>query len=61
VLRILAELKNIDEKPESPEIMEFNERLKSIEKFALEADSTLEKLIKVDENWFWSNFARMMR
>lgn len=61
MLRVLSELKNIDEGKDSEEGKEFTERLKSIEKFAIEADSTLDKLIKVDENWFWSTFVKIMR
>ncbi len=61
MLRVLSELKNIDEGEETKESKEFTERLKSIEKFAVEADSTLDKLIKVDENWFWNTFVRIMR
>ncbi len=59
MLRVLGELKNIEDK--TPEAKEFTDRLYSIEKFAVEADSTLEKLIKVDEHWFWSTFVRLMR
>ncbi|PJB15204.1 MAG: transcriptional regulator, partial [Flavobacteriales bacterium CG_4_9_14_3_um_filter_32_8] len=45
----------------TPESKEFLERLNSIEKFAKQADTTLDKLLKAEENWFWGTFAKLMK
>lgn len=61
MLHLLNEIKQDAEKEQEPESKEFSARLKVIEKFAKQADKTLEKLLKADEHWFWGPFAKLMR
>ena len=60
MLHLLEELKQKAQQ-DSTEDQVFTERIESIEKFAKEADRTMDTLLKVDESWFWSNFVRILR
>ena len=61
MLHLLSEIKQTESKSTRPESKEFLERLNSIEKFAKQADTTLDKLLKAEENWFWGTFAKLMK
>jgi DNA-binding transcriptional regulator GbsR (MarR family) len=61
MLHLLSEIKNEESKSKTKESKEFIGRLNSIEKFAKQADTTMDKLIKAEENWFWGTFARLMK
>lgn len=59
MLEVVRNFKKIDENTHEAKL--FEERINSIEKFASEADSMLEKFIKMDESWFWSKFIKIMK
>lgn len=59
MLHLLSEMKR--EEKNKNESKEFIERLNAIEKFAKQADKTLDKLLKAEEHWFWGTFAKLMR
>ena len=59
MLDVLRNLKKEEESNSDNKIVA--ERLESIEKFATEADSLLGKFIKMDENWFWSTFIKLIK
>jgi len=59
MLEILRTLKKKEEK--NPENKHTIKQIKNIEKFASEADNMLEKFIKMDENWFWSKFIKLIK
>ena len=61
MLHLLSEIKQNESNSTTPESKEFLERLNSIEKFAKQADTTLDKLLKAEENWFWGTFAKLMK
>ncbi len=59
MLALLQNLKtNQENESNSPQI---TKRLQDIEKFASEADGMLDKFLKMDENWFWSVFLKVMK
>jgi len=59
LLDVLQNYKTVDE--ETQEAQEFTQRIDDIEKFASEAENLLEKLMKMDESWFWSNLVKLMK
>ncbi|MCD4795413.1 MAG: hypothetical protein K8R54_19435 [Bacteroidales bacterium] len=59
MLEVLKNLKKEEEISSENELV--SERLENIEKFASEADSLLSKFIKMDENWFWSTFIKLIK
>ncbi len=61
MLHLLSEIKNSEQNTTTPESKQFVERLESIEKFAKQADKTLDKLLRAEENWFWGTFAKLMK
>lgn len=58
MIRFLADLKNIEKADGKSK--EFIERVDSIEKFATQADSILDKIIKGEESWFMGKFIKLM-
>ncbi|MBN2778947.1 MAG: hypothetical protein JXR36_15015 [Bacteroidales bacterium] len=59
MLKVVKNFKEIEE--QTPEAEAFKAKIENIEKFAMEADSMLEKFIKMDENWFWSKFIKLLK
>lgn len=59
MLEVLRNLRKEEEISSENELVA--ERLENIEKFASEADNLLGKFIKMDENWFWSTFIKLMK
>ncbi len=59
MLDILRNLKKEEVKSSNDKFVA--ERLESIEKFASEADSMLDKFIKMEESWFWSTFIKIIK
>ena len=55
MLELLRDLKNRDTDKHT------REQLENIEKFATEADSVLDKFLRMDENWFWSKFIKLLK
>jgi DNA-binding transcriptional regulator GbsR (MarR family) len=61
MLHLLSEIKQAAETEHETDTKEFTDRLNAIEKFAKQADKTLDKLLKADEHWFWGPFAKLMK
>ena len=59
MLELLKSLKNEEETNSENKIIK--EKLGKIEQFATEADGLLDKFIKMDENWFWTTFIKLMK
>lgn len=59
MLKVLNELDTIEEKTEEAE--EFKKVLKDIKLFSDKADSTLDTLVKSENNWFVGTFMKMMK
>lgn len=58
VIRVLNDISNIEQN--SPEAQEFARVIEDINLFAQKADSTLEVLVKSDQNWFVGTFLKNM-
>ena len=59
MLKVLNELDKIEEKTDEAE--EFKKVLKDIKLFSDKADSTLDSLVKSENNWFVGTFMKMMK
>ena len=59
MLKVLNELDKIEEKTDEAE--EFKKVLKDIKLFSDNADSTLDALVKSENNWFVGTFMKMMK
>lgn len=59
MLKVLNELDNIEE--ENPEAEEFKKVLQDIKLFSAKADTTLDSLVKAENNWFMGTFMKMIR
>jgi DNA-binding transcriptional regulator GbsR (MarR family) len=61
VFGILEEVAKVKGDPQDAEYKAFIEPIKDIQKIATRADSTLETLIKADENWFFGTLMKLMK
>lgn len=59
MLRVLDEISSIEENTEEAD--EFKTVIKDIKLFSNKADSTLDKLVNADSNWFVSTFMNMIK
>ena len=55
MIRLLGQLENIDGDKKDKEVQQFTQVIGSIKKLGVQADKTLDLLIKADENWFTGN------
>ncbi|MFY8090580.1 MAG: GbsR/MarR family transcriptional regulator [Chitinophagaceae bacterium] len=62
MLKVLEKLVNVDEdKQEIEAITSFKSTISGIQKFAGQAEKTLDTVIKAEENWFWGNFMKLFK
>ncbi len=61
VFNILSELQQVQGDPQDAEYKAFIESIEGIRKIASRADSTLDTLVKADENWFMGTLLKMMK
>lgn len=62
MLKVLEKLANVDDdKQEIEAITSFKSTISGIQKFAGQAEKTLDTVIKAEENWFWGNFMKLFK
>lgn len=61
MIKLLSQLENIEGDKKDKEIQQFTHVIGSIKKLGLQADKTLDQLIKADENWFTGNILKMFK
>lgn len=61
MLKVLDKLTEIEENNDAAEVKTFKDILGNIQKFAGQAERTLDTVIKAEENWFWSNFLKVFK
>ncbi len=59
MLKILDEISSVE--PDDEKSEEFVKVIRDIKLFSNKADSTLDKLVKADSNWFMGTFLKMVR
>lgn len=61
LIKTLEQLKDIEGDKRDKEVKQFLETVEGIQKFAKQADKTLDVMIKADESWFWGNMLKILK
>ena len=61
MVAVLSKLTDIEGDKKNADIKAFTETVGNIQKFAGHAEKTLETIIKAEENWFFSNFMKLIK
>ncbi|MCD0489539.1 transcriptional regulator [Pedobacter sp. MC2016-14] len=61
VLKILAELSQLEGDKKDPQFATFNKSINDINKLAKNVDKTLDTMLKAEESWFWSSIFKIFK
>ncbi|HEX8515078.1 MAG TPA: transcriptional regulator [Bacteroidia bacterium] len=61
IFKVLDEVKKVDGDKRDRNVKAFVDTMEQIERFAKKADTTLDTLIKADENWLIGSFMKLMK
>ena len=61
ILRALEQISIIEADITDPDVKQFTETIENLKKFASNTNSTLELIIKADENVFWGSFFKLFK
>ncbi len=61
MIKMLSQLENIDGDKKDKEIQQFTQVIAGIKKLGMQADKTLDVLIKAEENWFTGSVLKMFK
>ncbi|MGZ5135024.1 MAG: GbsR/MarR family transcriptional regulator [Flavitalea sp.] len=61
LIKTLEQLQDIEGDKRDKEVKQFLDTVSGIQKFAQQADKTLDIMIKADENWFWGNMLKLFK
>ena len=61
LIKTLELLQDIEGDKRDKEVRQFLDTVGGIQKFAQQADKTLDVMIKADENWFWGNMLKLFK
>lgn len=61
MLKILAELSEVEGDKQNPEYKTFQKSVNDIHQLAKNVDKALDTMIKSEENWFWGSILKMFR
>jgi DNA-binding transcriptional regulator GbsR (MarR family) len=61
VLKVLDELSKVEGDSSDPEFKTFNKSINDINKLAKNVDSTIETMLKAEENWFWGSIFKIFK
>jgi DNA-binding transcriptional regulator GbsR (MarR family) len=61
VMSALGNLSDVEGDKRSADIKAFTDVINSVQKFAAQADKTLDTVIKAEENWFWGSFVKLFK
>jgi DNA-binding transcriptional regulator GbsR (MarR family) len=61
MIKLLSQLENIDGDKKDKEVQQFTQVVGSIKKLGLQADKTLDLMIKAEENWFTGSVLKMFK
>lgn len=61
MIKLLTQLENVEGDKKDKEIQQFTQTIGSIKKLGLNADKTLDALIKAEENWFTGSILKMFK
>ena len=61
MIKLLSQLENVDGDKKDKEVQQFTQVIGNIKKLGLQADKTLDVLIKAEENWFTGSILKMFK
>lgn len=61
MLKVLSQINNVEEDKKNPDVKAFIQTVDNIKKFAVQAEKTMDVMIKAEENWFWGNFMKLFK
>ncbi|WP_343668495.1 MarR family transcriptional regulator [Chitinophaga sp.] len=61
VLKTLEQLQEVEGDPKDKHVKSFKESITEINRFAHQADKTLNAFVKADENWFYSTLMKLFK
>lgn len=61
MIKLLSQLEHIEGDKKDKEVQQFTQVVASIKKLGLQADKTLDVMIKAEENWFTGNILKMLK
>ncbi len=61
MIKVLRQLESIEANKNDRETAAFTETVANINKFAGQAEKTLNTIIKAEENWFWGSFLKLFK
>ena len=61
MLKVLAQLETIEGSQTNKDVKAFTDAIANINKFASQAEKTLNTIIKAEENWFWGSFIKLFK
>lgn len=61
IIKLLTQLEHIEGDKNDKEVQQFTEVVGSIKKLGLQADKTLDFMIKAEENWFTGSILKMLK
>jgi DNA-binding transcriptional regulator GbsR (MarR family) len=61
LIKTLEQLQDIEGDKRDKEVKQFLDTVSGIQKFAQQADKTLDLMTKADENWFWGNMLKLFK
>ena len=61
MIKLLTQLENVEGDKKDKEIQQFTQTIGNIKKLGLNADKTLDALIKAEENWFTGSILKLFK
>ena len=61
MIKLLAQLEKVEGDKKDKEVQQFTEVIGSIKKLGIQADKTLDTVIKEEENWFTSSILKIFK
>ena len=61
MIKLLSQLEHIEGDKKDKEVRQFTEMVGNIKKLGLQADKTLDVMIKAEENWFTGSILKMLK
>jgi DNA-binding transcriptional regulator GbsR (MarR family) len=61
MIKLLSQLEHIEGDPNDKDVQQFTQVVGSIKKLGLQADKTLDVMVKAEENWFTGSILKMLK
>lgn len=61
MIKLMGQLSEVEGDKKDKEVKAFTDTIQGIKKFGLQADKTLDVMVKADENWFLSSMMKLIK